>query len=99
MNLVSIIAAASAAATPAPAPVEAPEIVVRAVRQKCRVQLADRLLTNREFATKARQWARGEIVRVVSPRGANYQCLAKIAFKLNDYGVTRIHFVDRPEEP
>lgn len=91
--------AALAAQAAAPTPVEAPEIVVRAVRQKCRVQLADRLLTNREFAAKARQWAQGEVVRVVSPRGANYQCLAKIAFKLNDYGVTRIHFVDRPEEP
>ena len=49
---------------------EADEIVVRAVRGKCRVQLADRLLTNSEFTARAREWANGKAVRVIEPVGA-----------------------------
>ena len=78
---------------------EADEIVVRAVRGKCRVQLADRLLTNRELDARAEQWANGKAVRVIEPVGADYKCLAKITFRLGDKGVRLIEFVDRPAQP
>jgi biopolymer transport protein ExbD len=78
---------------------EADEIVVRAVKGKCRVQLADRLLTDREFDQRTDEWAAGKAVRVVEPRGANYKCLAKIMFRLNDKGVRLVRFVDRADEP
>lgn len=75
-----------------------PEIVIRAVRGKCRVQLDQRLLSDRELAARSGEWAAlGHPVRVVSPDGADYKCLAKIAFTLNKYGVRLIHFVDRDE--
>ncbi len=95
-------AAILALASPAPeAPVEEEpvEIVVRAVRGKCRVQVAERTLTLRQLSARAAEWGQGRAVRVVSPRGHGYRCLARIAFRLSDHGVRLIHFVDEPDRP
>jgi hypothetical protein len=93
--LAALLADPSAAAAP-----DGPEIVVRAVRGKCRIQLDERNLSDREFSARAGEWASlGTPVRVISPRGADYKCLARIAFKLNEKGVRLIHFVDRVPEP
>lgn len=75
---------------------EPDEIVVTAVKDKCKVRLADRMLSDRDFDQRARLWAAGRPVRVISPRGAGYKCLAKIAFRLQDKGVTLIEWVDAP---
>lgn len=79
--------------------VEAPpeEIVVTATRRgRCEVRLDDRTLTSRQLRASAQRWAlQGTPLRVVRPRGAHYRCLAKIAFRLNEHGVTLIQFVDR----
>jgi len=73
---------------------QADDIVVRAVRHKCEVRIADRILSDPEFNAHAKEWAQGKPVRVVAPAHADYKCLAKIAFRLNDKGVRRIYFVD-----
>ncbi len=78
------------------APVEGDQIVVRAVRRKCEVSVARRILSDREFNARAREWAVGRPLRVVVPAGSSYKCMAKIAFRLNDHGVTRFVFVDAP---
>ena len=87
----------------AEAPAEPPEIVVTGkARGKCRVELADRTLSTGALAARARGWAAsGTPVRVVRPRGADYRCLAKVAFSLNRHGVTLIQFVERgpPDSP
>ena len=94
-------AAPAAQSTPvqAPAALEEAEIVVTGQRSGgCRVRLADRQLSTRELALNARRWAaEGRPVRVVRPRGADYHCLARIAWSLGDHGVRLIHFVDRPD--
>ena len=98
-----LLAAMLAQAPPAAAPVAAPlaeeaqEIVVTGTRRSgCRVQLADRTLTTRQLAARAREWAaEGRPVRVVRPAGAGYDCMARIAFRLGDHGVRLISFVDR----
>lgn len=76
----------------------ATEIVVTGTaRGRCRVELANRALSRRELAANAEEWAAlGTPVRVVAPAGADYKCLAKIAFRLNERGVRFIHFV-RPD--
>lgn len=92
-------------ATPTLAPAQTstpaePEILIRAVRGKCRVQLADRLLSDRELAIRSTEWAAlGVPVRVVAPAGRGYKCLARIAFRLNEKGVRLIHFIDREDVP
>ena len=93
----AMLGQAPPAAARAPAE-EAQEIVVTGTRRSgCRVQLADRTLTRRQLAERARIWAaEGRPVRVVRPAGAGYDCMARIAFRLGDYGVRFIHFVDRP---
>ncbi|MDB5697666.1 MAG: hypothetical protein JWN69_470 [Alphaproteobacteria bacterium] len=85
----------------AQAPVDEPEIVVTASpKGKCRVQLTDQTLSDRQFAKNAGEWASlGTPVRVVTPTRADYKCLAKIVFRLNDRGVRLINFVDRPPSP
>jgi biopolymer transport protein ExbD len=90
--------AAPAAPAPAAAGVDEQEIVVTATRKgKCRIQRADQTLSDREFDRSAGEWASlGTPVRVVTPTRADYQCLAKIVFRLGDRGVRLIHFVDRP---
>ncbi|MES2754117.1 MAG: hypothetical protein V4659_05585 [Pseudomonadota bacterium] len=77
----------------AAAPVEA-EVVVTARRRKCDISIANRTISDREFKKRAAEWAAGIPVRVVAPRQADIRCLAKIAFRLADHGVTRIHFVE-----
>ena len=81
------------------APPEGPEIVVVApADHTCRVMLADRSLSTRELRENARQWAaEGVPVRVVRPAGADYHCMVQIAFKLGDYGVRLIQFIERHE--
>jgi biopolymer transport protein ExbD len=86
-------------AAPPPAAAEPAEIVVRAVRKKCRVQIADRILTDPEFNARLEEWAKGVPVSVVVPADTDYKCLAKIVFRLNDKGVSRVEFVDRPSLP
>ena len=90
--LALIVATAQASAPQAD---DAPDdIIVQAVRQKCRVRIADRILSDPEFNAHAKEWAEGKPVRVIAPANADYKCLAKIAFRLNDKGVRRIYFVD-----
>ena len=97
--MIGIVLFAALASQPQPAVEEPQEIVVTGTRLTgCRVQLADRTLSNRQLAARARQWAvQGKPVRVVHPAGAGYDCLARIAFRLNRYGVRLIQFVDRPD--
>lgn len=75
----------------------ATEVVVTARRRKakCSVAIADRVISDGEFRARAAEWAAGTPVRVVAPTSSDYQCLARIAFKLGDYGVKRIIF-ERP---
>jgi len=73
---------------------QADDIIVRAVRHKCEVRIADRILSDPEFNAHAKEWAQGKPVRVIAPAHADYKCLAKIAFRLNDKGVRRMYFVD-----
>ncbi|MFN3943868.1 MAG: hypothetical protein ACK4K7_02915 [Allosphingosinicella sp.] len=103
--MAALMAMLLAAATPpgqaaqaAPAAVEADEIVVRAVRRRCQVEAANRVLSDREFDARAAEWAAGRPVRVYAPLSSDYKCLARIAFRLNDRGVRLIHFVDRPSD-
>ena len=87
----------AAAAEPVPPPAAEPvEIVVTARRSKCRVQVADRVLSERELNARADEWAKGTAVRIVAPERLGYKCLAKIAFRLSDRGVRLIEFVDAP---
>lgn len=81
-------------APPAATPTEPAEqvIVVTARKRKCSAALADRVLNDREFDARAAEWAAGTPVRVVAPRGADYACLAKIVFRLQSRGVTRVTF-------
>jgi len=72
------------------------DIVVRAVRHKCRIEIANRILSDPEFNARAKEWAQGVPVRVIAPAQADYKCLAKIAFRLNDKGVRLIYFIDPP---
>lgn len=93
--------AAPASTATAPTGVDEQEIVVTATRKgKCRIQRANQILSDREFARNAGEWASlGTPVRVVTPTRADYKCLAKIVFRLGDHGVRLIHFVDRAAPP
>lgn len=72
------------------------EIIVRGYKSRCRLELAGKQLSDREFNQRATLWAAGRPVRVVTPpgRSEDYKCLAKIAFKLQDKGVTLIEWVE-----
>lgn len=89
--------------SPASAPAEeAGEaiVVVGTRRGRCRLQLAGRALSDREFAAVSREWgALGRPVSVVHPAGADYRCLARIAFRLQDQGVRLVHFVEAGAPP
>jgi len=92
-----LMLAQPAAETPAPAAeteAESDVITVTATRRKCRVSIANRILSDREFRARAEEWARGRPLTVVSPRGADYRCLARIMFRLNDKGVRLVRWVD-----
>ena len=78
---------------------EPQEIVVRAKRRKCWVEVDRRSLSNAEFDRRAKAW-QGKPVRVVAPSSADIECLSKVAFRLARRGVRLIHFVDpRDEHP
>lgn len=74
-------------------------IVVTANRRGgCRVRLADRTLTERQLEANAKKWAAEKTpLRVVRPRGADYNCLAKIVWSLSKHGVKLFHFVHPSE--
>ncbi len=77
------------------APVATPppdEVVVTAHKRKCQLSIADRIVRDKEFRARAAAWATGTPVRVVIADGASYRCLARIVFRLNEYGVTRVNF-------
>ena len=62
------------------------------------MRLADRTLTERQLEANAKKWAAEKTpLRVVRPRGADYNCLAKIVWSLSKHGVKLFHFV-RPSE-
>lgn len=84
-----------APAQPAPEPTT---IVVTGSRPgKCRMRLADRALSDRQFEAHAGVWARlGRAIRVVHPARTDHLCLARIAFRLHDRGVRVFHFVEQP---
>jgi hypothetical protein len=64
-------------------------------RGGCRVRLADRTLTDRELRANAAIWAAsGTPLKVIRPAGADYGCMAKIAFRLGEYGVRLFHFAE-----
>ena len=79
---------------------EPAEIIVTGMRKgRCRVRMAQRTLSDREFAAHAREWgALGRPVSVVRPAGATHRCLARIVFRLHDHGVRLVHFRDAAED-
>lgn len=79
-----------------PTPVPEPDdiVVMAASKGGCRVQFADKILSDSEFRDRARVWAGGVPVRVVARTTASFDCLKKIAFQLSDWGVKQIQFVD-----
>jgi len=79
---------------PAPAEPAADDIVVTAAKTGCRVQLAEKILSDAEFRERAKRWAEGAPVRVVARATTSFACMKEIAFKLTDWGVKRIQFVD-----
>jgi len=71
------------------------EIVVTAIdKKKCRVRFADRDMNDAELKRRSDEWAAGRPLRVIARASTDIKCLAKIAFKLADRGVTRIQFVE-----
>ncbi len=74
-------------------------IVVTAHAKKCDITLADRVLSDPEFAARAAEWRAGRPVRIYAPPGTDYKCLAKIMDKLGAKGVVRARFVDSPDAP
>jgi len=101
MRAALFLLALSPAQQPAAAPAEEPQIVVTGYHPgKCRMWLADRALSERQFTVHAGIWAQlGLAVRVVHPAGTHYRCLARIAFRLNDRGVRLFHFVEQARPP
>jgi biopolymer transport protein ExbD len=94
--MMAILLLMAASATDAP---QATDIVIVAKKRKCRVQLGNALLSDRELDAYAAQWMKGETVKIHVPSNASYECLAKIMFRLNDRGVTRAQFVDERTAP
>lgn len=95
------------AQTPAPPPLSAPppaavqqtptegdDIVIVARRRRCDLGIADRIMSDKEFRARAKEWAAGQLVRIRVPRGSSYMCQANIMFRLKRYGVVRAVFVD-----
>lgn len=79
----------------APPAVEPPgaEVVVVARRGRCSVAVADRIISDRAFRARAKEWADGTPVRISVADRSDYRCLARIMFRLRSYGVTRAEFV------
>jgi hypothetical protein len=59
------------------------DIVVRAVRHKCRIEIANRILSDPEFNARAKEWARGVPVRVMPPDNASTAVSALRARKIS----------------
>lgn len=95
--LAALFVLQAALATPS-SPAETAEVVVVAQRRRCTVSIADRIIADKEFKARAKEWARGTPVRIVAPRGSDYRCLAKIMFRLQRYGVSRAEIVS-PGQP
>ncbi|RYY46367.1 MAG: hypothetical protein EOP59_02915 [Sphingomonadales bacterium] len=69
--------------------------IVAQARGGCRVRFADRTLTEAQLAAKAREWAAADVrLRVIRPRGADYRCMAKIAWQLGEQGMRLFEFVE-----
>ena len=73
---------------------QADDVVVVAQRKKCSLQIAKRMLSDREFNARAAEWAAGKPVRIVMDETTGYRCMAKVLFRLGDRGVTNAEFVD-----
>ena len=69
-------------------------VIVAKDRGRCDLSIAGRVIRDPEFRARAAQWAAGRAIRVVVPAGTPTRCLAKIMFKMNDYGIKRAEFVD-----
>jgi hypothetical protein len=99
-----MLALATALLVAQPAPVRsAPEpatiVVTGSKPGKCRMRLADRALSERQFEAHVGEWARlGRAIRVVHPARTDQLCLARIAFRLHDRGVRVFHFVEAARE-
>jgi hypothetical protein len=86
-------------APPAPRAAPAEEVItVTATRRKCRLSIADRILSDREFKARAADWAAGTPLTVVFPPGASYKCMAKVLFRLSRHGVHTFRLLDEGEE-
>ncbi|TKD52839.1 hypothetical protein [Sphingomonas baiyangensis] len=83
-----------ALALPQQAEPTAEEIVVTARKGSCRTQWRGGALSGRQLDALAGDWAAGIPVQVRAQRRADYKCLAKVAFRLADRGVTRVTFID-----
>ncbi|MES2441262.1 MAG: hypothetical protein V4574_00400 [Pseudomonadota bacterium] len=74
---------------------EAEIVVVARRRNVCEVRFADRMLSERELADRAKQWAAAGVpLRIVRPPGATYGCVAKITRHLGRYGVRLFQVVE-----
>jgi hypothetical protein len=90
-----LLLASAAAAGPAADPASA-EIVVQAVRGKCRIAYAGSLLDGHGLQRLADGWPADQPLRVVEPRGANRKCLTRIALELAGKGFNHLIFIDPP---
>jgi len=96
LSFLGLLLAVQVAAAP-PAPEPATIIVTGTRLGKCKIELAQRALSNRQFEAHAGEWARlGKAIRVVHPARTHRLCLARIAFRLQDRGVRLVHFVEQP---
>jgi hypothetical protein len=82
-----------------PPAVEGEEIVVTARRKKCTPAIAEDVIRDPLFVRRSADWRRGVAVRVKVPLGSPYMCLARIAFRLNEYGVKLVYFDDGQPKP
>jgi hypothetical protein len=75
-----------------------PDIIVRAVRDRCEIAYAGSVLNGRALKHMADGWPAGRPLRVMEPRGASRKCLIKLTFKLAEQGFNQIQFVDAAAE-
>ena len=96
--LLMLFAAPPATAASPPAAQSETIVVTGARPGKCRMRLANRALSDRQFETHAGQWARlGLAIRVAHPPDTHYLCLARIAIRREKRGVRLFHFVEQGE--
>jgi hypothetical protein len=75
-----------------------PDVIVRAVRDRCEIVYAGSVLDGRALKHMANGWPAGRPLRVTEPRGASRKCLIKITFKLAEQGFNQVQFVDTAAE-